>query len=280
MGRDPRNRASSQKTLYFNPRALVGRDSGRSTWACGRPYFNPRALVGRDSVLSVLDDRDVISIHAPSWGATNSLISDSFVIVISIHAPSWGATKIKKQPPRKGGISIHAPSWGATTAVNRYYLARMISIHAPSWGATAAFNERKAKQKISIHAPSWGATVEHEQEMQRLKFQSTRPRGARPSCMASAAQARHFNPRALVGRDSACLHGLNYSGHAIFFANLIFSRAVTGIFRRKVLCVIRVRTEILRLFSRRRCLLQHQSSFSFITWFCTDVLRFSCVFIA
>ena len=92
--------------------------------------------------------------------------------------------------------------------------------------------------------------------------------------------AKDFNPRALVGRDSACLHGLNYSGHAIFFANLIFSRAVTGIFRRKVLCVIRVRTEILRLFSRRRCLLQHQSSFSFITWFCTDVLRFSCVFIA
>ena len=90
----------------------------------------------------------------------------------------------------------------------------------------------------------------------------------------------YFNPRARVGRDSACLHGLNYSGCAIFFANLIFSRAVTGIFRRKVLCVIRVRTEILRLFSRRSCLLQHQSSFSFITWFCTDVLRFSCVFIA
>ena len=89
-----------------------------------------------------------------------------------------------------------------------------------------------------------------------------------------------FNPRARVGRDGACLHGLNYSGRAIFFANLIFVRAVTGIFRRKVLCVIRVRTEILRPFLRRRCLLQHQSSFSFITWFCTDVLRFSCVFIS
>ena len=83
-----------------------------------------------------------------------------------------------------------------------------------------------------------------------------------------------------VGRDYACLHWLNYSGRAIFFANLIFGRAVTGIFRRKVLCVIRVRTEILRLFSRRRRLLQHQSSFRLITWFCTDVLRFSCVFIA
>ena len=112
------------------------------------------------------------------------------------------------------------------------------------------------------------------------RFQSTRPRGARPARCADAPHGRHFNPRARVGRDSACLHGLNYSGCAIFFANLIFSRAVTGIFRRKVLCVIRVRTEILRLFSRRSCLLQHQSSFSFITWFCTDVLRFSCVFIA
>ena len=95
-----------------------------------------------------------------------------------------------------------------------------------------------------------------------------------------AARKKHFNPRARVGRDGACLHGLNYSGRAIFFANLIFVRAVTGIFRRKVLCVIRVRTEILRPFLRRRCLLQHQSSFSFITWFCTDVLRFSCVFIS
>ena len=61
----------------------------------------------------------------------------------------------------------------------------------------------------------------------------------------------NFNPRARMGRDCACLHGLNYSGRAIFFANLIFGRAVTGIFRRKVLCVMQVRTEILRLFSAK-----------------------------
>ena len=113
-----------------------------------------------------------------------------------------------------------------------------------------------------------------------LEFQSTRPRGARPQDRIPHRRYQDFNPRARVGRDCACLHGLNYSGCAIFFANLIFGRAVTGIFRRKVLCVIRVRTEILRPFSRRRCLLQHQSSFGLVTWFCTDVLRFSCVFIA
>ena len=104
--------------------------------------------------------------------------------------------------------------------------------------------------------------------------------GADGRSIASVSAPQNFNPRARVGRDYACLHWLNYSGRAIFFANLIFGRAVTGIFRRKVLCVIRVRTEILRLFSRRRRLLQHQSSFRLITWFCTDVLRFSCVFIA
>ena len=134
-----------------------------------------------------------------------------------------------------------------------------ISIHAPAWGATREHQAFASGHRISIHAPAWGAT------------QPQRSLGRLPT---------YFNPRARVGRDSACLHGLNYSGCAIFFANLIFGHAVTGIFRRKVLCVIRVRTEILRLFSRRSCLLQHQSSFSFITWFCTDVLRFSCVFIA
>ena len=134
---------------------------------------------------------------------------------------------------------------------------------------------------ISIHAPAWGATCMPRAPRTAKTFQSTRPRGARLLVLTILAfSISNFNPRARVGRDSACLHGLNYSGCAIFFANLIFSRAVTGIFRRKVLCVIRVRTEILRLFSRRSCLLQHQSSFSFITWFCTDVLRFSCVFIA
>ena len=134
-----------------------------------------------------------------------------------------------------------------------------ISIHAPAWGATLFFSGTVSMRSISIHAPAWGAT---------------------PVGRYAAHLRGYFNPRARVGRDGACLHGLNYSGCAIFFANLIFGRAVTGIFRRKILCVIRVRTEILRPFSRRRCLLQHQSSFSFITWFCTNVLCFSCVFIA
>ena len=43
----------------------------------------------------------------------------------------------------------------------------------------------------------------------------------------------HFNPRARVGRDCACLHGLNYSGRAIFFANLILSVLLQAFFAAK-----------------------------------------------
>ena len=134
---------------------------------------------------------------------------------------------------------------------------------------------------ISIHAPAWGATRGPSRSHTTTENFNPRARVGRDGNRTRVRRRQHdFNPRARVGRDCACLHGLNYSGCAIFFANLIFGHAVTGIFRRKVLCVIRVRTKILRPFSRRRCLLQHQSSFSLITWFCTDVLRFSCVFIA
>ena len=64
-------------------------------------------------------------------------------------------------------------------------------------------------------------------------FQSTRPRGARRRSTRSASCCCHFNPRARVGRDCACLHGLNYSGCAIFFANLILSVLLQAFFAAK-----------------------------------------------
>lgn len=150
----------------------------------------------------------------------------------------------------------------------------------PVWGATRRRGRKTIFAQFQSTRPRGARRPTTRPDVSNVLFQSTRPRGARPASAGVHKLQRHFNPRARVGRDGACLHGLNYSGRAVFFANLIFGRAVTGIFRRKVLCVIRVRTEILRPFLRRRCLLQHQSSFSFITWFCTDVLRFSCVFIS
>ena len=99
---------------------------------------------------------------------------------ISIHAPSRGATASFRAPQREEHISIHAPSRGATRDMARKTLKMRISIHAPSRGATPCSPRPAPPYEISIHAPSRGAT---------------RCPHLRPPCH------RHFNPRALAGRD-------------------------------------------------------------------------------
>ena len=79
--------------------------------------FNPRARVGRDlSQRSVLRAENIVSIHAPAWGATMESIGDGVDLpVVSIHAPAWGATHYDTpEAARAAAVSIHAPAWGAT----------------------------------------------------------------------------------------------------------------------------------------------------------------------
>ena len=56
--------------------------------------FNPRAHVGRD-------------LCDPG--------RDHPADAVSIHAPTWGATQREALGGHDGGVSIHAPTWGATT---------------------------------------------------------------------------------------------------------------------------------------------------------------------
>ena len=55
-------------------------------------YFNPRTHVGCDIGHNITILIFVISIHAPTWGATAKNPSKSYTFKISIHAPTWGAT--------------------------------------------------------------------------------------------------------------------------------------------------------------------------------------------
>ena len=81
--------------------------------------------------------------------------------IVSIHAPARGATS----KPFKGHASFHAP----------------VSIHAPARGATRLQNLMPRFQMVSIHAPARGATTTTQMLSLSLRFQSTRPRGARPN---------------------------------------------------------------------------------------------------
>ena len=58
------------------------------------------------------------------------------VLLVSIHAPTWGATKYAIAKYAEASVSIHAPTWGATYNTPANQMARFVSIHAPTWGAT------------------------------------------------------------------------------------------------------------------------------------------------
>ena len=77
-------------------------------------YFNPRSYKRSDSNLLENIAKFLISIHAPTRGATDGSFSDAYPTLISIHAPTRGAT-IGSEPGFPNLlISIHAPTRGAT----------------------------------------------------------------------------------------------------------------------------------------------------------------------
>ena len=124
----------------------------------------------------------IISIHAPTRGATFCSQNQHHAGKISIHAPTRGATFLCGCRARREIISIHAPTRGATqsqvTQLNsdlhfnprshkgsdvidpaRTPRAYKISIHAPTRGATTFSGNVAVPTGISIHAPTRGATA-------------------------------------------------------------------------------------------------------------------------
>ena len=102
----------------FNPRARVGRDAW---WLVRqRPlsrFQSTRPRGARQRHVGDAGSLDVVSIHAPAWGATRLQRRRSALRDVSIHAPAWGATTISTPASRRGTVSIHAPAWGATIQV-------------------------------------------------------------------------------------------------------------------------------------------------------------------
>ena len=149
----------------------------------GDVRFNPRAHVGRDAILLIrqhqaarfqstrprgarhaLDTHELgghlVSIHAPTWGATDGGYLGTAFLHVSIHAPTWGATGTASNRKSVARVSIHAPTWGATGSdENRpiYFVGFNPRAHV---GRDCLVHDRVAALEVSIHAPTWGATVE------------------------------------------------------------------------------------------------------------------------
>ena len=125
----------------------------------------------------------VISIHAPARGGDAAYQLKIDALEISIHAPArGGATHQLRTDLSHQGISIHAPARGGDHhGVHLVHRGRIISIHAPARGATCPASIHSIHHGISIHAPARGATIVLGVVRKFGIFQSTPPRGGRPT---------------------------------------------------------------------------------------------------
>ena len=160
MGSDRRVRLCLLRPSSFNPRSRMGsdcccRDRPHGLWVSihaptrgATPWhsntvtawfcFNPRSHIGSDCVHAPKIGRaNVVSIHAPTWGATGRRSLCRGHRSVSTHAPTRGATKGMGVIKHKAKVSTHAPAWGATCCNGSYrYGMGIVSTHAPAWGAT------------------------------------------------------------------------------------------------------------------------------------------------
>ena len=184
--------------------------------------FNPRARVGRDETHRDVAVAAAVSIHAPAWGATPRVGSLSRHAKVSIHAPAWGATTVEEvndshgtgfNPRARVGrdrghdrlpshcqpVSIHAPAWGATACApsrintrHRFNPRARVGRDVPralTVDGVARFNPRARVGRDAI-----GSGIGRHM----IRFQSTRPRGARhvePVAFLAARLFQSTRPR-------------------------------------------------------------------------------------
>ncbi len=143
--------------------------------------FNPRAHEGRDFRHVGKGGRHLVSIHAPTRGAT-------------LQKP------LKRPTPRSFNPRAHE---GRDNNISEGRgLDRLVSIHAPTRGATYGTGRPAARLPVSIHAPTRGAT----RAPRRCRgtgccFNPRAHEGRDGATTPSGSWPRCFNPRAHEGRD-------------------------------------------------------------------------------
>ena len=185
----------------FNPRSRVGNDDKlrafpffplfQSTFPRGERRvsdaqmaaitdFNPRSRVGNDNNTSHIPVHLLISIHVPAWGTTD-------VIRVGLDFNEFQSTfprgeRLTCRKPVLLRIHFNPRSRVGNDAFYGILVYLVpISIHVPAWGTTNVYWKESHTKYISIHVPAWGTTRNNFKGWDADKFQSTFPRGERPS---------------------------------------------------------------------------------------------------
>ena len=143
----------SRMFQFTRPRGARPVSKGRAFWNW---RFNSRAHGGRDGVRASPARKSVVSIHAPTGGAT--LVSRSLRLRREFQfTRPRGARRRRAGEHHRRRVSIHAPTGGATSTTS--------STPSPPSFNSRAHGGRDSSIRYSII---------------RSEFQFTRPRGARP----------------------------------------------------------------------------------------------------
>ena len=121
----------------FNPRSHEGSDGTYAFNSVVNGSFNPRSHEGSDDHkwYTYLPDHEFQS-TLPRRERRLVCMTLHLLRIVSIHAPTKGATQIRRQFPNSLAVSIHAPTKGATALKSIKLVHIPVSIHAPTKGAT------------------------------------------------------------------------------------------------------------------------------------------------
>ena len=178
--RQPNDNCTIRMGHCFNSRAHGGRDRSPATRGSAATRFNSRAHGGRDCSSFLLGAPRLVSIHAPTGGATTCEHTARGPHAGSFNSRAHGGRDPLVTYPYDGStVSIHAPTGGATPSRcrrptrRRFQFTRPRGARLSPWRKTrrgAGFNSRAHGGRdtfalpkthaspVSIHAPTGGAT--------------------------------------------------------------------------------------------------------------------------
>ena len=186
----------------FNSRAREGRDSRFSQETVAGQVFQFTRPRGARLPLILVPSLSPVSIHAPARGATCIAWAVRCVPMFQFTRPrgarplvSFGILKPFKfqfTRPRGARPRRNRDAFAIGSFNSRAREGRDVTYYGNDGGVIC----------VSIHAPARGATMRSAFRLSCLKFQFTRPRGARRPTRFRSTSQQCFNSRAREGRDS------------------------------------------------------------------------------
>ena len=138
--------------------------------------FNPCPRVGGNERVRREGQRELVSIHAPAWGATVPRSICSPISSFQSMPPRGG------QPPFRDDIATRArfnpcPRVGGNGPDGKLHGYDEVSIHAPAWGATPPDALPGPPPPFQSMPPRGGQRSGRDEQCPARMFQSMPPRG-------------------------------------------------------------------------------------------------------